>query len=177
VNVATIELHYRRLPDRTDVFRQRLVASTDDHIVTYLDAAEVPRPILADGGIILEPGAPVIWFTYPGAWYDIGRFHLADETYTGCYANIITPVRMTGRRWETTDLALDVWFGVDQRAKILDEDDFAEAVTNGWIDEITERTARRTANDLLDRARAGEWPPEEVDLWNLERVREALRGG
>ena len=65
---------------------------------------------MVDGTVILAPGAPVIWFTMPGAWHDIGVFHLENGAPTGIYANVLTPVRFDGpTSWSTTDLYLDVF--------------------------------------------------------------------
>jgi predicted RNA-binding protein associated with RNAse of E/G family len=78
--------------------------------VTLLEQAELAQPLLIDGRVVLEAGSPAVWFTFPGAWHDIGRFHRADGTFTGIYGNVLTPVRFLDERtWETTDLFLDVW--------------------------------------------------------------------
>ncbi|HEX5724027.1 MAG TPA: DUF402 domain-containing protein, partial [Longimicrobiaceae bacterium] len=123
----TVTLHYRRLPDREQRFRQIVVAETAEYVVTLLPAAELRRPVEAAGRVVLEPGAPVVWFTYPGLWHDVGRFHRADGTFTGFYANVLTPVAMHGDRWETTDLAVDVWLGADGAVEVLDRTELAEA--------------------------------------------------
>jgi predicted RNA-binding protein associated with RNAse of E/G family len=59
-----------------------------------MPAAGVTRPTVVNGRAVLEPGAPVVWFTFPGRHHDIGRFHTADGAFTGCYANILTPVEL-----------------------------------------------------------------------------------
>lgn len=168
-----VRIHYRRLPDREQVFEQRLVHDAREYVVTLLDAADLPRPVRVGGRVVLEPGAPVVWFTYPGRWYDIGRFHLADGTFTGYYANILTPVAMSGARWDTTDLCLDVWLGADRRVEILDGAELAEALERGWIDAPTAAAAREHAETLALLARQGEWPPPHVREWDLARARAA----
>lgn len=79
----------------------------DDVIVTLSEPIEVASPMMADGDVMLETGSLAIWFTFPGAWHDIGQFHRADGTFSGTYANILTPPVMTGPVWHTTDLFLD----------------------------------------------------------------------
>ncbi|MDP9348291.1 MAG: hypothetical protein M3P24_04000, partial [Gemmatimonadota bacterium] len=88
--VPRVRIHYRRLPDREQVFEQALVEDAGEYVVTLLESAALRSPVTAGGRVVLEPGAPVVWFTYPGAWHDVGRFHLADGTFTGCYANVLT---------------------------------------------------------------------------------------
>lgn len=173
-----VAIYYRRLPNRLQVFRQLVVEDAGDYVVTYLPSAELPKPVKAGERTILEPGAPVVWITYRGRWHDVGRFHLADGTFTGVYANVLTPVEMSGARWDTTDLCLDVWLGADGDARVLDEDELVAAEAAGWVDAETAARARAEAAALLEGARRGEWPPREVNEWTLERAREAVsRGG
>lgn len=171
---GSVEIHYRRLPDRLQVFRQLVLEDAGDYVVTYLPAADLPKSVRAGGRVILEPGAPVVWITYRGRWHDVGRFHLADGTFTGVYANVLTPVQMDGTRGDTTDLCLDVWLGADGDAQILDEDELAAAEAAGWVDAATAARARLEAERLMEAARRGEWPPREVHEWTLERAREAV---
>ena len=174
VGAESVRIHYRRLPDREVVFEQPVIETTDECVVTLLQAASIDRPVTAGGRVVLEPGSPVVWFTFPGRWHDIGRFHLADGTFTGFYANILTPVRMDGSRWETTDLCLDVWLGTGGEVELLDEEEFEEAVRRGWIDPETEAAARREASLLQREALEGQWPPATVRAWDLTRARAAI---
>jgi predicted RNA-binding protein associated with RNAse of E/G family len=172
---ARVRIHYRRPPDRLQVFDQALVHDGGGVVVTYLPSAELKKPVTAGGRVVLEPGAPVVWFTYRGeTWHDIGRFHRADGTFTGLYANVLTPVRMDGAEWETTDLFLDVWMDADGSVEILDRDEFDAAVDAGWVDAPTAARALAEADRLAADARAGAWPPPHVREWTLERAREAV---
>ena len=172
----TVEIHYRRLDGTVQLFRQIVVAETADYVVTFLSAAALKRPVRAGGRVVLEPGAPVVWVTYPGRWHDVGRFHLADGTFTGFYANVLTPVVMEGGRWETTDLALDVWLGADGAVEVLDRDELADALRSGRIDPAMAERAEEEAGMIEERARHGDWPPPEVLEWTLERARGVAAG-
>jgi predicted RNA-binding protein associated with RNAse of E/G family len=163
-----------------DVYRQAVLHRTAEYTVTFLESAEIPDASHVAGSVILEPGSPVVWFTYPGAWFDIGRFHLADGTFTGTYANILTPVVMGDDDWNTTDLFLDVWAGADGEVAILDDAEFQTAREMGWVDEPTAAMALETATTLANSARVGEWPPDHVTDWPLERAlyrMDGLRSG
>jgi predicted RNA-binding protein associated with RNAse of E/G family len=145
--------------------------------VTFLDRTPLPKPLVVNGRTVLEDGSPVVWFTFAGRWHDIGRFHLADGTFTGIYANILTPVRfVTPWQWETTDLCLDVWLEPDRTPRLLDADELAEAVRNGWIGPELRDRARAEAARILRLARRGDWPPEAVRRWTLDRVRREIAG-
>ncbi|MQA90274.1 MAG: DUF402 domain-containing protein [Gemmatimonas sp.] len=174
MNLRSVSIHYHRLPARTQVFNQLVLEEQPDVTVTFLPSADLDEAVSARKAVLLEPGAPIVWFTYPGRWYDIGRFHLADGTFTGFYANILTPVKMDRDRWDTTDLFLDVWIGADGTIQLLDESELQHAVDAAWIDAGTAATARQQADTLTRHARQGLWPPEHVRDWTLERARRRL---
>lgn len=169
-----VDIHYHRPPERRDTFHQRLVERTPETVVTYLERTPMERALRVDGRVVLEDGAPVVWFTFPGAWHDIGRFHDRKGRFTGIYANILTPVEfLDDATWSTTDLFLDVFVTPAGVAHLLDAHELAEAEAEGWIDAELAASARREADRLLALARAGHWPPPVVDRWTLERVRAA----
>lgn len=169
-----VEIRYLRPPDREQVFRQIVVEDAGAYVVTLLESAVLGKPVTAGGRTVLEPGAPVVWITYRGQWHDVGRFHLADGTFTGVYANVLTPVAMDGARWETTDLFLDLWSGADGTLVALDEDELRQAEREGWVSPETASRAREEAEALLEQARLGRWPGSEVNEWTLERAREVV---
>lgn len=173
--LETVHIHYRRPPDREEVFAQQLVHETSDVLVTLLERTPLRRPLVVDDAVVLEDGSPIVWFTFPGAWHDIGRFHRMDGTFTGYYANILTPVRFVDAyTWETTDLFLDVWQAADGRVVVLDRDELDAARERRWLDAGTAAAAYAEAERILERARDGDWPPPAVQEWTLERVRRML---
>jgi predicted RNA-binding protein associated with RNAse of E/G family len=171
-----VAIHYRRLPDHLRIYDQRVVAERDEVVVTLSEPLELDAPMTVEDRILLEDGSLAVWFTFPGAWHDIGRFHTADGSFTGLYANVITPPVMDGPVWHTTDLFLDVWWPRGGSPKLLDEDELEEAMARGHIDDATASRARTEAARLLERAREGGWPPAVVERWTLERALDAVDG-
>ena len=169
-----VAIHYHRPPDRLRIYDQRIVLERADVIITLSEPLDLPEPMLLDGEVMLEGGSLALWFTFPGLWHDIGRFYAADGRETGLYANVLTPVRIDGDVWHTTDLYLDVWRPVGGTARILDEDELAEAIDAGHVDGETAERARREATTLETRAGDGSWPPPVVDEWSLARALDAL---
>ncbi len=174
----TVQIHYLRPPNRTDVYVQDLVYDPGDVKVTFARAVRLDRPLRVGDQIILESGSDAVWFTFPGAWHDIGRFHLADGTFTGIYANVLVPcVFEPGGVWHTTDLFLDLWLpgeewtaGVASRPLLLDEDELIYAEHRGWVDPALASCGRDEARRLIEEARAGRWPPPVVGEWTRERA-------
>ncbi len=159
------------------MFRQVLVHEGPDVLVTYMAAAGVDKPTVVAGRNVLGPGSPVVWFTFPGAWHDIGRFHTSDGAFTGIYANILTPVEVTrsteGDTWRTTDLFLDVFITPDGAIHLLDGEELDTAVKRAWVEAATARTAQSEADRIVAAARSGTWPPAVVSEWTLDRARAA----
>jgi predicted RNA-binding protein associated with RNAse of E/G family len=158
VRPTQVTILYRRPPHGLEVYTQELLLDTDEVKVTLLRRHSGPT-LRIGGRVALEEGAPALWFTFPGAWHDVGRFHRADGTVTGWYANICTPVEFRPDGWETTDLFLDLWWPPDGTPQVLDEDEFAHAVREGWISPPWAARAREEMDRLLREAREGRWPP------------------
>ena len=175
--IRSVHIRYRRLPERVDTYVQELLYDGEDVKVTFQPSTPVDRPLRVEERVILEPGSPVVWFTFPGAWHDIGRFYLGDGTFTGIYANVLTPPRLHAPdedpvEWDTTDLFLDVWRSAAGDVRVLDEDEWARARRTGVLREDWARRAREEADALVAAEAAGSWPPEIVEYWTLARARE-----
>jgi predicted RNA-binding protein associated with RNAse of E/G family len=166
-----VRLHYHR-PDRgTTVFDEQLLVDRPEVKVTLL--ADYPgRDSFAGERLILSAGAPIVWFVFPALWRDVGRFHLADGTFTGWYTNLRMPIRFDGDDWYCTDLFLDHWLPADGPPIWLDEDELTAALHGGLLDDVMRRaiTAERATVDAL--LATGEWPPaitREIDLAEARR--------
>ena len=169
-----VRIHYTRPPDRITIYDQRVALTRDDVIVTISDPLPLKQPLTIGGGPGLENGSLAVWFTFPDVWHDIGRFHLAGGSLTGVYANILSPPRIDGPDWYTTDLWLDVWIRPGHDARLLDVDEFDAGVSAGLIDTATAERAREEARSILERASSGTWPPPIVEEWTLERTLAAI---
>ena len=169
--MTRVEIHYRRPPDRLDVFVQDLVVDRPDYKVTLHDPATLATKLTVGEDVIYEPGAAIVWFVFPGGWHDVGRFHLKDDTFTGYYVNLITPVEQDGTIWRMFDLCLDLWIDVDGRFQVLDQDEFDEAIDRQWIDPATAERARSELASIIAEVRGGNWPPGVVREYDLARVR------
>lgn len=170
-----VHIHYLRPPDREEIFTQRLLLDTPEVKVTLAQNLPFHPPIRIGGEIALETGSDAVWFTFPGIWHDIGRFHRADGAFTGLYANILTPpLLQEDGIWHTTDLFLDVWVDPRGELSVLDEDQLVEALERGWVSPATAERASQEVRWIRERFRDGAWPPPLVGEWTLERAREAL---
>ena len=172
-----VRIDYLRPPDRREVFVQRLVEDRPDVKVTLAESVPYDPPIMIHGEIALEKGSDAVWFTFPGRWHDIGRFHRADDSFTGIYANILTPpIFGPDGYWETTDLFLDVWIDTHQRFSVLDQEQLLEAKARGWVTANDSARAVAEVEWIRREFRGGRWPPRIVKEWTLERARQGVPG-
>jgi predicted RNA-binding protein associated with RNAse of E/G family len=170
VTHPTVHIHYLRPPGRKEVFDQLLLHDGPDVKVTLARNLVVEPPIRIADDVVLESGSDVVWFTFPDVWHDIGRFHTADGTFRGFYANILTPPTFhPGGIWHTTDLFLDIWLPADGRPSVLDRDQFEEARREGWLDATIGARALEEMDRILAAFQGGTWPPEVVHGWTRER--------
>jgi len=115
--------------------------------------------------VVAEPGSTLTWFVFPGQWHDVGRFELANRTFTGWYTNICTPVIITGNRWSITDLFLDLWLAPDGSLQWLDVDEFGAAIEAGTLDPELARRATAERARIDECVGRGAWPPEICRSW------------
>lgn len=156
------------------MFEEALVLDRPDVKVSLLDEYD-GRAVRAAADIILEVGAPILWFVFPGAWHDVGRFHLADGTFTGWYTNLCTPVEINGPRWACTDLFLDLWQPAGTPDALwLDDDEFQAAVDDGLLGPAVAERTRRERQDVSARVERGQWPPLITREIDLHRARELI---
>ena len=166
-----LTIHYFRPPARRDTYQQQILYRDADVIVS-LNTAAVTKEAHIDGVLALEPGSPIIWFTFRDEKFDVGRFHLRDGTFTGLYSDIIEPVRFRNElEVDITDLYVDVWIAADGSPSVQDVDELEHATSNGWITPAAASDALAEAHRLVRLYEDNAWPPRIVNEWPLSRVR------
>lgn len=168
-----IQYEYRRPGKGSSVFEQLLVRDEPDVKVMLLQAYEGAE-IRIQTETVLDAGAPVLWFVFPGAWYDVGRFHRTTGQFTGWYTNICTPVAIRGNSWSSTDLFLDHWKPARGPGAWLDEDEFADAMGIGLLDRRHESRVADVRQAIDRKLAAGAWPPPVARDFSLDQALQML---
>ena len=168
-----IHFEYHRPGIGITVYDELLVLDRPDVKVLLQNGYSGPAVDVADVRV-LDSGAPIIWFVFPDAWHDIGRFHLTDGTFTGWYTNLCKPVTFNGDRWIGNDLFLDLWQFPDGTPRWLDEDEFEAAAESGIVDKALKKQVlnQRVLIDL--QVSQGAWPPPVSKDIDLAQVRALL---
>lgn len=170
-----VEVDYHRGPGDRQLYRQELLHRDDDHRVTLFRLPSRAAPMELAPGVVLEEGAALLWFTFPDRPWEVAAVYDADGELQGHYTNLIAPAPLEGERWEIEDLWLDLWQPAGGgEPRLLDEDELDRAEEEGWIEVEAARGVRELGNRLLERARAGDWPPRPVEETPLSAAR-ALR--
>ena len=162
----SITYEYRRPGKPVTIYNEWLVLDRPDVKVLLLDPYEGPEVVVGDR-LVLEHGAPIVWYVFPDKWHDIGRFHLADGTPTGWYTNLARPPVLEGERWIGNDLFLDLWQPLAGGAEWLDEDELRDAVRGRVIDRATEKRINNERTMIQLAVDQGDWPPpiaKDIDL-------------
>lgn len=173
--VPSIRYEYRRPGKPTTSYDEWVVLDRPDSKVLLQDTFAGP-PFRVGDAVVLEPGAPIVWFVFPETWHDIGRFHLADGTFTGWYTNLTTPIQLGAAVWSAGDLFLDLWTPAAGASVWLDEDEFAAACQARLIDAATRRRVLNERALIELQLAGGHWPPpiaRDIDLAQARRLRDA----
>lgn len=151
-------------------YRQELLLDDANLKISRLQIGS-GEPPLRIGLAAAPPGGSVLWFLFPGRRYEVASVFDADGGLIGYYTNIVHEPDVTTDTWNITDLFLDVWQAPGEPARLLDEDELAEAVSSGAIDAGEAEVARREAGRVLAAAERGRWPEPDVRRWTESDVR------
>lgn len=165
-----VEILYRRPPDRERRHRQELLHDGDGVKVTLLLHPSEAAPIEIGDAVRLPGGSALLWFSYPGRWYEVAALHDPIGRLLGWYTNLVRPPELEGRVWRIDDLLLDVWLPRDGTPRVLDRDELRQVRERGWLEEREVERAERECSRIVSRARRGDWPPPPVREWTLEAV-------
>ena len=166
--MGTLELIYKRLPDRVNHFQQELLHE-DKSVIVTTQRLKPSNPITIDGNRVLGDGFTVVWFVFADLWYDVGKIYNLENAFTGYYCDIIMPMRRAENHFEITDLFLDLWVSPDGSHQIQDEDEFDEAIANNWIELDLADEARKALQNLISEVESGAFPPKIATDWELTK--------
>jgi len=161
-------LCYRRPPDRLTMIETHLLEETND-LVIMQHTIRASKPLEVNGSKVLDDGYDAVWFVYRGRHHDIGVITDLAGDFTGYYCDAILPIIGRDGLYEITDLFLDLWISPDGQTTILDEEEFSDAISKGWITHEEARIAREEVDRMALGVREGVFPPDRVRDYALRR--------
>ncbi len=168
-----IRYEYTRPGKEIKVYNQWLVHESTSVLVLYMPKYE-GSSLTIEGEPAIDPGGSILWYVFPGAWHDIGRFYLSDTTPTGWYTNLCTPVERDGDNWFCTDLFLDHWISSSGNSVWLDEKEFNDACKRDLLTKDQQTSANREREYIQNKIDVGNWPPNSVGVMDLERAKQLV---
>ncbi|MDQ7794460.1 MAG: DUF402 domain-containing protein [bacterium] len=117
------------------------------------------HPVRIDGRVVLDQGHYVLRHDFLDQWYNLCLFFAPRGRLAGYYCDLQTPLRLEGGAAHCTDLLLDLWvFPGEVQARVLDRDEYGEAVRGGWIPADRRRMAACALRHLLAAVRGRRFP-------------------
>lgn len=159
-----ITVRYRRPGKESRGWEQRLLADTEDMIVSSF-VFRLQKPFLSDdeGDVLIESGYYGVLFELLDRWYNVVKIYDEDRELKGYYTDIRKPPVKTEVGYEALDLFLDVWVYPDNEYMVLDRDEFEDAD----IDESLRREAERAVERVTTMVRNDDYPPELVEKFDV----------
>lgn len=154
----------------------RVVSDTAARTVLYLAPDTAFRGARTpDGGPVRDLGEwvskDVVWaggslirIVEPHAWHCVDVEFGAGGRFDGWYVNFQEPMRRTPAGIDTVDLVLDLVVAPDRSCRRKDEDDFAQAVADGYISAETAEIVLADAERMTAAVAAGA-PPFDEHHW------------
>ncbi len=86
-----------------------------------------------------------------GKWYSVIKYFKNKKEALGYYININYPPKLEGAVMKIKDLFLDIWVNPDYSYKILDKDEFREAIDKGVLQNELAKKVLETKNEIIDK--------------------------
>lgn len=161
-DLKKVLIKYHKPPDYTGEWENEFVYDSGDIIVSAFTLKNPKFPVVIDGVKILDNGYRGVYYEIVDDWYDVVRIFDRDEKFIGYYCDIKTPSKRFEGGFELTDLFLDLWVFPDMKWRILDKEEFDEAVIKGWIDRETASIAMKKIIYLIGQVTEGDFPPKKI---------------
>lgn len=112
------------------------------------------------GYAVFETGDRFTEYFYTNRWFNVFAIFTANGIHKGWYCNVAAPAQVSDEYIEQIDLLLDVWVSSTGQPIILDEDEFAAAMT---LTEQQRSGAQQGLQELLSLIAMRHEPFHETD--------------
>ena len=130
-------------------------------------------PLVIDNLTVMDTNYIGIWFSSTQYWFDVAAIYDPDKHFNGYYCDICTPIKRIPDGFTTTDLILDLWIFPNGQYRILDQEEYHQAVKKGWILEDQQKIVETELHRLIELVKAKKFPssiikkhlrlPENID--------------
>jgi hypothetical protein len=166
--VRQADIHLARINKSTRHFKDGLVDDDGKRLKTY---TIIPQSISASWSEAWQrehriPFGEVIGFVNKYLFYDqyfsIMEIHATTEDLLGFYVDLTTPMCKVGGEYYLTDLILDLWIFPDLTYRVLDEDEWQQAIQAGQVSKEIQNAVRKTLKRLKREICMGRFPQHYI---------------
>ena len=162
------DIHLARINKSTRHFKDDLVDDDNKCLKTH---TLIPKSISAswseawqrddripDGKVI----GSVSKYLFYDQYFSIMEVHSTMEDLLGYYVDLTTPMCKVNGEYYLTDLILDLWIFPDLTYRVLDEDEWQQAIQAGLVSKEIQNTVLKTLNGLKREIRMGKFPQNYI---------------
>ncbi|ASI99921.1 DUF402 domain-containing protein [Thermococcus celer] len=161
-----VRLIYKRIPNRVLEREDEVIADFGNIVVAKSEFSGMLAPLLVNGVKVIDNGYRMVYFAFIGENYDILKVYDKNGNFKGLYMDVLAYTKRYGNTIEMLDLFLDIFVFPNGEAFLLDEDELEMALNYRLIDKETIDFAYSVANEILEKLKRKEFPPEIV--WKYE---------
>jgi predicted RNA-binding protein associated with RNAse of E/G family len=137
-------------------------------------------PLVLDNLTVIDSNYVGIWFSSTQYWFDVGAIYDRNKNFKGYYCDICTPIKRIPEGFNTTDLILDLWIFPNGQYRILDQEEYRQAVKKGWIPENQQKMVETELHRLIKLVKAKKFPSSTIKKHlklpeNIDEIVHALK--
>jgi hypothetical protein len=166
--VTQADIHLARITKSTRHFKDGFVDDDNKCLKTH---TLIPQSISASWSEAWQrenriPFGEVIGSVNKYLFYDqyfsIMEIHATTGNLLGFYVDLTTPVRKVDGEYYLTDLILDLWIFPNLTYRVLDEDEWQQAIQAGLVSKEIQNTVLKTLKELRREIRLGKFPKNYI---------------
>ncbi len=167
-----INLRHRDLWGELHKREMEILFQSDTMMVCMYTVENAPKPLFVDEMRVLENGFTAVSFIEYGKWYITDKVFDCEAVPTGFLVKLVTPVEENLTFLTTMDLFLRIWITPQNQFRLFGTRMFQKVSREGLLSETVEKNARKTMDDLISRIRQGQFPPELIRTFRIEKKAE-----
>lgn len=164
-----IHLRYRNLWGELQKREMEILFQSDKRMICKYVIEKLSRPLFVNEVCVLENGYTAVSFIEYGTWYIMDKIFDHHAVSTGFLVKLATPVEENLTFLTTMDLFVRFWITPQNEFRTFGTKMFRKVSEDGLLSETVEKNARKTMNDLVFKIQNGQFPPEWVRDFNIDK--------
>jgi hypothetical protein len=166
--VTQADIHLARINKSTRHFKDDLVDDDNKCLKTHTlipkaHSASWSEEWQREGRIPLgQVIGSVSKYLFYDQYFSIMEIQATTGDLLGFYVDLTTPVRKVDGEYYLTDLILDLWVFPDLTYRVLDEDEWQQAIQSGLVSKEIQHTVQKTLKGLKREIRLGKFPQNYI---------------